>query len=366
MTRSQLSVLALIIASLATAACGADDPQANTPADFVQRALDTAVTDTVVPTIEAFAVRAHVLDEAVQAVCPAPSEQELIDLQDKWIALADAWSAAAVYNLGPLNDDLIAPTMIYVESMRQRGIDYGDTVRESVDLGIAGEQPLDANYFQALQFNRVGLLGLEVLLFEGAAPVRSSTVSDLVVDFQDEPRRCKYLKGISSLLAQRANDVHKGWTQDFEGLGPYADIMRSPELADGSSPIQSLLLSVSAHLEYIEKRKLNGVRDMRIAHAARPQLNLFFSNLDRALQEIQDLVQKSEDGEPAIYNAMAHRGFSSEVARVQVALRLAREAAQRGDRTELADRTIALTDHFREEVPDGLGVDLGLNFSDGD
>lgn len=366
MTRSQLSVAAPIIASLVTAGCGGRDPESNQPVDFVQRALDTALTDTVVPTIEDFALRARALDEAVKAACPAPTQQEMVELQDMWIALANVWSAAAIYNLGPLDDDLIAPTMIYVESMRQRGIDYADTVRESVDMGIASQQPLDDNYFQALQFNRVGLLSLEVLLFEGAEPVRSSTVSNVVRDFQDEPRRCEYLKGVSSLLAQRADDVREGWTSDFKGLGPFKDLMRDPELEDGSRPIQSLLISVSAHLEYLEKRKLNGVLDMRVAHAARPELGLFFINLDRALQEVQDLVQESDDEDPVLLNAMAHRGFSSEVAQLQVSLRLARETAQRADRVELADRVISLTDYFREEVPDALGVDLGLNFSDGD
>ncbi len=96
------------------------------------------------------------------------------------------------------------------------------------------------------------------------------------------------------------------------------------------------------------------------------QLNLFFTNLERALQEVQDLVENSAADEPAFVNAMAHRGFTSEVAQLQVTLRLAREAAQRADSTELAEHMITLTDQFREEVPDALGVDLGLNFSDGD
>lgn len=358
--------LTIVLAAAGPIGCGGEPPESMPPSDFVGRALDAAITDTMVPTMTEFAEQALKLDAAVQVTCPAPTQADLLELQERWIALASAWSGAALYNLGPLNDDLIAPSIIYVESMRQRGIDYTETVRESIDLGIQSDVSLDPAYFQRLQFNRVGLLALEVLLFEGAAPVRSSTVSDLVAGFRTQPRRCEYLAGVSSLMAERAISVRRGWTMDFNGQGPFESVMRDGPLEDGSEALQALLLSVGSHLEYIERRKLNGILDMRIADAARPDLGIFYVNLARALREVDDILQRSIDGGPTFLNAMSSRGFSAEVEAIQVDLRFGREALSREDRAETARRIGALKYRFQKDIPEGLGVDLGLNFTDGD
>lgn len=364
-----ITTYALLISwglSLVVAGCGSDEGSGGPTEEPLEPALQAAVDITIIPTAEAFATDTTTLATEAEAFCDAPSETALITLQDRWLTMVADWNEAVVYNIGPLDDDVIEPSMNFIESMRPRGTDYTDTVRATIQSAIDGDDTLDAEFFAGLTFNRVGILALEVLLFEDSPASTSTATADVLQGYEDEPRKCEVLLGMADLLAARAEGVESGWTEDFNETGvPYRDLLLTGMLEDGSSPVPAVINATWQHLEYIRIRKLSGVLDVQIASAARPEENPFWVNLARGLDTVEDLMDPP-DAEASFFRVMESRGFQANADAVRQSIVEARATVDAQDREAAAAAFLDLETRFRREVPEGLGVRLGFGFSDGD
>lgn len=275
---------ALGLAIVAAAAVGCGDDSASNDGDL-GRALESAVDGRIIPAMNALAQEAGALNSDAESFCGQPSVADLAGMQADWGRLSLTWNRAMIYNLGPLDDDLIVPSILFIESMRQRGIDYTNTVRESIEEAISGAEPLTEPFFADLGFNEVGMLALEVLLFESATSTPSASLDDIVAQYESEPRTCAYLLGIADRLERRARAVRDGWTTEFQQTGsPYRDIFLSGPLPDGAEPAPELVGVIINHLVYVQRRKLEGILDARLS-------GLFFSNQAATLDEIEALFE---------------------------------------------------------------------------
>ena len=348
------------------AGCGSDGGTGG-GAELLQPALESTVDNTIVPAMESFADEATSFEQEASEFCASPSESTLTALQDRWLELTRVWNQAATYLVGPLDDDPITPSINFIESMRPRGTDYTETVRDTIDSALQSTDPLDEAFFAGLTFNRVGILALEVLTFEDFPRTAGSTeITDVLEGYNTTPRKCTYLEGMAGLLAERARGVESGWTEDFNGSGtPFRDLLLDGELDDGSLPVPAVIVSAVAHLEYLRRRKLDGILDAQVATRARPDESPFFANLEAALAEIENLMEPS-NGESGFFDVMTERGFAEFVATVRSNHSAALAAVQAEDRTAAVDAFRNLENSLRREVALGRGVDLGIDFTDGD
>ncbi|MEM7152187.1 MAG: imelysin family protein [Myxococcota bacterium] len=343
---------------LALAACSTDSGgDSDLPSGL--EVMENTVDNTIVPDIGRFRGSAEGMQGQVDAFCSAPSVDALGEVQTGWRSLSEAWNAVAPYNLGPLDDDFITPKIIFFESMRQRGTDYTQTVRDEIALGVGGTETLDAAYFEGLTFNKVGLLALEVLAFENAT-AESLEPSDIVADYEAEPRRCEYLQGIIGRLTTQAVELETEWTDAFAEGEAFRDSMLENTLEDGAQPVVALLIALQDHLLYIKDRKLEGILDAQLS-------GHFYPNVAATLDALEHLlVQPMPEDAVGILDFMAARGLEADVATVEANLAMAKDAAANEDREALITAIGLLEGNIKREIPDGLGVDLGLNFSDGD
>jgi len=334
--------------------------------DLLTPALESAVDLTIVPAMERFADGARDFEASVTELCDAPSKSRVVALQDEWLALSRTWNQAGIYFLGPLDDDIVAPSILFIEAMRQRGTDYTDTVIESIDGAVAGTEALDDDYFKRLAFNRVGMLALEVLLFEDTSTDPRSTDPERIGESLRSARKCRYLEGMTRLLRERAEGVERGWTKAFLDTGrPFRELLLEDMLPDGAEPVPAVLVAASAHLEYLRVRKLDAILDLTVATQARGDDSLFYRNLEAALDAVEELM-KPPDAETGFFAVMEKGGFEAEVETVRDNLKAARAAVADRDRDGASSTFRTLEISLRREVPRGLGVDLGLSFSDGD
>ena len=330
-------------------------PPAGTP-DALDFAVQQSVEETIVPSIEAFAEQSRSLKGAVMDFCADPDLDGLAAAQRRWSDTARRWNRAVLYNFGPLNDDIFAPKIHYIESMRQRGIDYTAKVRHEIDQQLAAEAPLDPSHFASLRQNQTGLLPLEILLFESTAEGRPQAPEAILADYREHPRKCDYLVGIGNRLAEDAGYVARGWTTSYKDTGePYRDLFVAGDLDRGATPLAVLFTSIQDHLDYLKRRKLEGTLDARLA-------GQFYANVEASLDEIDRLVS----GEHGFLAEAEARGHDETAMAVRQALNAAKLAARNGDRTALTKRVDAVGTLFREDLPKALDVELGLNFSDGD
>lgn len=350
---------AFVAVVIAATGCGDETtpaPSGPTGPEVMQNSID----NTVVPAVVAFHDAAEGMRAGVDGFCGAPDAVRLTALQDGWRELSRSWNAVAPYDLGPLEDDPITPRIIFIESMRQRGTDYTDTVREAYAAALASGAPLDAAYFDALTFNQVGLLALEVLVFEDSRAGHSQLPEDIVSDYVAEPKKCDYLRGIADLLLQDAEAVESGWTVSFDGGEPFRDIMLGSKLPDGREPIVGLLVALQQHVDYVQVRKLEGTLDAQLSKA-------FYPNVTATLLALEQLLeQPAPEDAVGIFDFMVAKDLQSDVDLVRTNLAAAKAAAAAEDRAALTAAMGLLDGNLKREIPDGLGVDLGINFTDGD
>jgi len=319
-----------------------------------------AVEHTIVPDITAFDEEARGLLTDVDTFCGSPSAAGLESVQTRWRSLAEAWNAIAGYNFGPLDDDIITPKIIYSESMRQAGNDYTETVREAIAAALAGTDTLDSAYFEGKTFDEVGILALEVLVFEDTREGHSTAAADVLDDFEAAPRKCAYLQGMAGRLANDADEVEQGWTNAFGSAGvPFRDTMSGDMLEDGTEPVAALLIALQEHIDYIQTRKLEGVLDAQLS-------GNFYPNVLAFLEAFDELFTQPAEDSYGFFDRMEATGNDAEVQLVRTNLDAAKEAARSEDR-EALDAAMGLLDgNLKREIPNALGVVLGLTFTDGD
>lgn len=338
-------------------ACGGDADNGESQGDLGV-ALANTVDQVIVPDFQALAIRSEALASNVEDFCAAPGVERLEAMQADWRTITTTWSGAAAYFVGPLDDDIITPSIYFIESMRQRGIDYTDTVREATEEALSGTEPITQEGVQQLTFDEVGLLALEVLLFEDTTEQHSTQVADIVADYVSRPRKCDYLDAMTSRFVDRVQRVRDGWLVGFGPTDePYRDLLIEGRLPDGGEPVPELMLAVINHLTYVERRKLNGILDAQIS-------GTFFANQAALLREVEAFLSAG-DGY-GFFDVMTDRGFEGDVEAIRRDLGLGIDAAEIRSRDQLAAIVASLAAELRQVIPSALGVDLGIDFSDGD
>lgn len=355
------SVIQLAISSLILAlapGCG-DDQGSSGPT--TERALEYTTDSVIVPSVLAFESSTVDLHDRVTAFCAAPDAPGLSSLQQAWVEVSLDWNQAVVYFFGPLRDDLIVPSMLFIESKRQRGRDFTETVREGIDAAVHGSEVLDATYFEGLPFDEVGLLALEILIFEDTTEAHSTEPGDVLSEYEAEPRKCEVLRGMSELLLGRARGVAEGWTSDFQGTGTsFRDRFVAGELQDGDDSTATLFVALLDHLGYVDQRKLRGTLDARVA-------GIFYDNLEATVLEVSATLEGGDGEGPSFFDVMIANGAESDVKIIREAVDVALQiATDLRSRQNMSDAVQALAESIRARVPPALDIDLGIEFADGD
>ncbi len=328
-----------------------------------ENTLDNIIKNNILPAVTGFKNQANSLVSKTDTFCAAIDQAKLEALQQQWKDLSLQWHSLVMYNIGPLNDNLIFPKIKFIESMRPRGRDYTSAVRAEQMTRLDDNTVLDASYFDALNFTLVGMLALELLIFEDSISNKKDLIT-IVSDYQARPRKCEYLTGMAQLLQRHAIEIDHGWQVEFLATGkPFKNILLDGEMANGKQSVAALLISIQEYLDYLEKRKLdvndNAVMDAQIA-------NFFYENIGSALTEIDNVLEGSGVTNANFFNSMKENGHTAQVDIVKNNMANAKQAVAAKNRGDLAMYIGFLDGNFKREIPDSLGVNLGINFSDGD
>ena len=358
-TTLHTGLLCLLSASLIS---GCGGTRENDPIAVTEESLDTALTNAVDERIIVaagnFASAADLLSDDIDTLCSNPDARALRNAQDQWRDTYDSWYSLLPYNFGPLTDDLVFPPYTFIDSLRLRGTEYSATVRSTIADWVAGEQTLNDDFFERQSFQFVGLLALEVALFEDTDGT-SATSAEL----DDEPRKCQVLQGLASRLQDSADHVYDGWTDDYAGTGtPFRTLFLNAELDDGTEPLSKLLTTVQENLDYLTNRN--------VITTATPVADQTWEAALVLVQEVEALLEGTTDAIPSgmvsFFSLMAEAGYESDVEAVRSNIAMAYDAIDDQDVSAFNAAIAALDGNFKREIPDGLAVDLGINFTDGD
>ena len=180
--------------------------------------------EAIVPAYRQFDSAATALHAAAVRLCDAPSEAALADARTALDAARSAWAYSEPMWVGPVMDRRSWAVVRWPAAVDEIKALIADT---SIEL----DRDRLANRIGA---DQRGLGAVEHVLYtdsSGAAGTASAVLSALA-----DPRRCGYLRGVTEVVAEEAAVVAAGWTEDWDGAGPYRDQF-SAEGGDGLDSI---------------------------------------------------------------------------------------------------------------------------------
>ena len=352
------------VLALTLVACGGT--RENDEPVLSQGALDLAIqqlTDaSMVASVTQMANATDALSTQVSGFCNAPDAAGLTQLQNQWQRTSTAWQQLLPYNFGPLNDNLIFPPYQFIDSYRPRGRDSTATVRTSINGWLVSDDNLTTEFFTGQTFNRVGLLALELVLFE-TSDDQNTTTAAILTEYQNQSRKCGVLAGLTGALKQRTDSFRDGWTVTYQETGQsYREQFLSGALADGSTPLETLLPSIQDYLNYLKQRDVVN----NIAQIAASDGFDSWTLMTAATDSIESLLTGVTEEQVSLFDLMNAGGNGTAVATIKANLQQARDAISSRDSVSFNAAMAALDGNFKREIPDSLDVSLGINFSDGD
>ena len=347
--------------SLLLMACGGskttDSHFENTAA--LSLALKETVNKIIIPTVDGFLQQSQQFKQKGDNFCDAPTTAKLTDLQNGWKSLSAQWYKLAVYNFGPVNDDVIFPKINYIDSLRDRGIDYTDTVRTEITSDLNSAISLNEAYFGGKDFNRVGLLALELLAFETADSAHLTDDQSIVGEFIAAPRKCELLKGLSALNVSNATYIRDGWKTEHLSTGKsYKSMYLKNKLDNGDKSIPVLIVSIQSHLDYLSRRNVATIGAKTAGYS--------FENIQASINEIKLVLKGASGSQESFFGVMKTFGAQNSVDIVEDNIAAIEAKIQSRNVAELNASMGLLDGNFKREIPQGVGVTLGINFTDGD
>ncbi|MEM8489409.1 MAG: imelysin family protein [Pseudomonadota bacterium] len=334
-------------------------PVTLTEEEALRAAFEESVDEAIVPSVQDFAQEATATVVSAQDFCGQVDEAGLRELQERWRSLFSRWYRLVPYNFGPLNDDIIFPNFTFIDSLRLRGTDYLETVRGEIARDISGDRELTEDYFARKTFNRVGLLALEATVFETSTAEHSQAATDILAEFDARPRKCRVLIGLARQIEERAQTIASGWLEEFQDTeSAYRDLFLQAELEDGTEPISQLLIAVQEYLDYLQAR--------RVVTTAAPLSGIAWDAVAASMDEVELLLRGVNSESNSFFDAMIASGNQNAVDGVEDSIDQIRRAIADRD-PDMLEITLGFLDgNFKREIPDSLGIELGINFSDGD
>lgn len=366
---SKTKKILLTFAALIISGCRADSSSSyeDTNTELEIAALNI-IDNVIIPAAINFKSEAAQLNKDTHSFCtiltdsttPNLTTENLDALKLTWIATTDAWYRLLPYKFGPMEASIIVPNFLYIDSYRNDNTDRTNSMRTTINIIISGTDSIIDSYLSNATPSSVGLLPLEIILFE--SPITDfSTPND---------RLCSILKAYSEELTYRADLIADGWNTDYRNTGKsYRTLLLSKQLdtvlenEDGNSAISKIVVSVQDYFDYINRRNVT-TDQAKISNTIWSHLLTSINSVDRALNE-------NNSGDISLIKLMTNNGYQQEAENVTSNMTLIFSTIDI-DYTNVTAPTdmkaaAALIDgNFKREISDGLGVNAGLNFSDGD
>ena len=332
-----------------------DSSAATTPVKEVDISADTEKTylthvanDIVIPAYADAARQSDLLHDLAQKHCQqAPvSGDELQELRDQWLVLAQAWAGAEMINFGPAT-----------ASMSNLYINYYPDERGLVHSGvadlIAANPKLTAEQLANESAIVQGVRGLEEALY----------ANDSL-----DAAQCAYVISASSALSTRLKDIEKNWQQNATNL------LAIDKTADSDQGVNQWFNSLLSLVETMKSNaidqplgltgKAKGHLPAATAEQSRAIINAKLATLNEVMTDpvLTAILGSNNENEVADNLSTALADATTLLAQMPEDL----EAADKATQQELYDHLTTITRLIKRQLIPALGIRVGFNSTDGD
>lgn len=329
-------------------ACGSSNSKKSIDLAEPKNALPLVVENRILPNVQHFNQSVTQLQQKVNHFCAQlngakeNNEQNLAEVQNSWREMNLIWYRLLNYRFGPLNDDILEPSVIFIDNYREsKGRDYTDIARNDIAQDLTSTAPLNKAHFKKKLSNKVGILALEVLLFDGET-------NTILNSYTGSARKCLVLKGHAELLKSHSQSIEDKWRA-------YKNQFIANSLSEGDSLVV-LFTNLQDYINHLQTRNV-ATNTGKLAHHG-------WRNVRAAISEIEALLSSNK---PAVFDFMlALTAKEQEVETIKSDIQAVKNAISDKDSVSLSNALGRLDGHFKRTIPEGLGITLGLNFNDGD
>ncbi len=332
-----------------------DSSAATTPVKEVDISADTEKTylthvanDIVIPAYADAARQSDLLHYLAQKHCQqAPvSGDELQELRDQWLVLAQAWAGAEMINFGPAT-----------ASMSNLYINYYPDERGLVHSGVA--ELIAANPKLTAE-----QLANESAIVQGVPGLEEALYANDSLDVG----QCAYVISASSALSKRLKDIEKNWQQNA------TDLLAINKTAESDQGLNQWFNSLLSLVETMKSNaidqplgltgKAKGHLPAATAKQSRAIINAKLATLNEALTDpvLTAILGSNNENEVADNLSTALADATTLLAQMPEDL----EAADKATQKELYDHLTTITRIIKRQLIPTLGIRVGFNSTDGD
>lgn len=361
---NSLRSLFVAAAAVMLLACGSESSSKHTVYQE-PRTADVAVAGiidhNVIPAAENFYTQAAQLDSAAQNFCAAINQTSLARVQNQWKQTSTAWYRLLPFNFGPMINDIVEPEYIYIDALRQRGINNTESIRADIRTMMDADTALTPADFLQKGNQLRGLLALEILLFEHHNTASNSAAE--ILDDYTNSHKCAILSIYSTRLAARAESIVSGWTSNYKNSGQsYRDLLINGGLEnitaeDGAPAAEKLIIAAQEYFDYVPKRLVLD-KAAQLSGNIYPQIMASVA----AVEQIVEGQANSKDSFATLLTENSPRYLFT----IRSNIQRAKDSINEGNNADIYAAFRLLDGNMKRELKDGIGIGLGLSFSDGD
>lgn len=209
--------------------------------DVIQRAVDGFVR----PAYASLHDHAGKLTKAMQALCKAPSQEELGTARAEFSATVAAWSSAEIIRFGPIAENNRLERMLFWPDRKSIGL-------KQVQAALSDKDPTatDATQLAGKSVAMQGLGALEFVLFGDGSEQLAG---------KQEPFRCVYGAAVAANVETMAADVSAAWNKPDGFAALWANPgSQNPLYRDGTEAVTELVGVFINELEMVRDVRLKG------------------------------------------------------------------------------------------------------------
>lgn len=375
MKSNYLTVTAFAALTILLSACGSDtESTIDTPMSEVDLGVQASITNTVIPAINNFSQDITELNASIDSFCSNVNEANLTLLQTAWKESFISWYQLLPFQLGPLvlTDDNAA-ILNYIDFYRNSSVVLRTSNLNDINSGLnalmSGAAITETSLTNNLSKN-VGLLVLETAIYSTLSD--STTTSDIVTEFSGPSKKCDIIQALGYALNERTSFIKSQWTMDYRGTGEnYLNLFTNNELENfdygssfdndnkGTPASETLIVALQEFLDFV------GNSDS-LNELTRFSSDVLWDAYAASIGSIESILDQSANTELTLYAIMKSNGYEQDVETIQTSLTFIKQAIADKNTVDFIAAAKALDGNFKTSVIDGLNINKGLTFADGD
>lgn len=375
MKTNYLTVTAFAALTILLSACGSDtESTIDTPMSEVDLGVQASITNTVIPAINNFSQDITELNASIDSFCSNVNEANLTLLQTAWKESFISWYQLLPFQLGPLvlTDDNAA-ILNYIDFYRNSSVVLRTSNLNDINSGLnalmSGAAITETSLTNTLSKN-VGLLVLETAIYSTLSD--STTTSDIVTEFSGPSKKCDIIQALGYALNERTSFIKSQWTMDYRGTGEnYLNLFTNNELENfdygssfdndnkGTPASETLIVALQEFLDFV------GNSDS-LNELTRFSSDVLWDAYAASIGSIESILDQSANTELTLYAIMKSNGYEQDVETIQTSLTFIKQAIADKNTVDFIAAAKALDGNFKTSVIDGLNINKGLTFADGD